>query len=204
VKSETRVRRKWETPRSVFLALLLGVTVRVGVTHAYSIEGPSMEPNIVEGDHVCVARWAYGLSIPGVTHAVVQWSTPSAGEVVVAQSPFDEQDVIKRVVGVPGDRIEIRDGVVHRNGTALRRRTLGPCDPEEQLDLDPTCMLHEERIGATVYRTSEGTAFEALDQAVTVPPGHVFLLGDHRDRSNDSRVFGPVETSRVRGYAIGL
>ena len=197
------VRRLMENVRSVVLALLLGFGIRIGVAQAYEIEGPSMEPSIVEGDRVWVARCAFGLSLPFMTHSVVQWSLPEPGDVVIAQSPFDEEDVVKRVIGVPGDTIELRDGALYRNGEALRRTSVGGCDPNSQLQLDPTCEVYEEQIGEVTFRVSQSSQYEPESRAFVVPEGHVFLVGDHRDRSNDSRTFGPVAVTRVRGLALG-
>ncbi len=97
--------QRGETARTLLLALFLAFGVRTGVAQAYVIEGPSMEPTILPGERITTLRCAYGLSLPFVRDAVVMWSSPSVGDVVVLQSPADDEDLVKRVVGVAGDVI---------------------------------------------------------------------------------------------------
>lgn len=196
--------RRWDGARTVLLALLLGLSVRVGIAEAYVVEGPSMEPTLLDRDRVWVAKYAYGLSVPGLTHHVASWGEPEPGDVIILNSPMDGQDLVKRVIGVAGDRIDIRDGRVYRNGELLPERRLGPCDPSTMLEADPTCEWFEEELNGRRYRTSRSPDFFEYHLSIEVPPGHVFVMGDHRDRSNDSRAFGPVPLTRVRGRVLGL
>lgn len=198
------VRGRLEGFRTVVLALLLGLSVRVGIAEAYVVEGPSMEPTLQNSDRVWVAKYVYGLSVPGVTHQLATWGVPSPGEVVIVNSPMDGVDLVKRVIGVPGDRIDVRDGHVYRNGHLVPERVLGPCDPETMLETDPTCEWYEEELNGRRYRTSRSPDFFDFETSVEVPPGHVFVMGDHRDRSNDSRSFGPVSMTRLRGRVLGV
>ncbi|MGE0788202.1 MAG: signal peptidase I [Sandaracinaceae bacterium] len=196
--------RARETVKTVGLALLLGLSLRVGVAQAYVVEGPSMEPTIVQPQRLFVLRAAYGLSVPFRRDAVVRWADPGFGDVVVIESPADGMDLVKRVVGLPGDVIEVRGGLLVRNGVPLEEHEVGACEPEQQLDVEPDCRVFEERAGSLRWNTSRADGeLDYLDMGpVTVPDGHVFVMGDHRDRSNDSRAFGAIPMSRLRGRVL--
>lgn len=193
--------------RTIAGAFLVAIFIRVVVFEAFEIEGPSMEPTFVNGDRVIVAKYPFGLFLPFMNEAVASWGMPTPGDVVIVRSPADNVDIVKRVIGVPGDRIEIRDDVVYRNGEPIRMRELGPCREAESSEDPGVCVWYEERIGERVYRTST-SLIEPTDSLSEreVPPGHVFVLGDHRDRSNDSRnpAVGMIPIGRVKGRADSI
>jgi len=193
-----------ETAETVGLAVLFALTIRIGIAQAYLVDGPSMEPSLVDDQRLLVLRAAYGLSVPFRTEALVVWATPDVGDVVVVESPADGLDLVKRVVGVPGDVIEVRDGHLVRNGEVVAHRLRGDCDPGDFMRLDPGCEVHEESVGARRWATSRAVAGPGWTDAdaVTVPAGHVYVMGDHRDRSNDSRAFGVVPTTHLRGRVL--
>jgi signal peptidase I len=193
--------------RTIAGAFLVAIFIRVVLFEAFEIEGPSMEPTFLNGDRVIVAKYPFGLFLPFTNEAVMSWGMPRPGDVVIVRSPADNVDIVKRVIGVPGDTIEIRDDVVYRNGEPIRTRELGPCREEESSEDPGVCVWYEERIGERVYRTSTSLIepTESLSER-EVPPGHVFVLGDHRDRSNDSRnpAVGMVPIGRVKGRADSI
>ncbi len=187
-------------------AILLAIFIRIVLFEAFEIDGPSMEPTLLNGDRVVVAKFMYGLFIPFTNEAVLTWGLPDAGDVVIVHSPYDNIDIVKRVIGEPGDRIEIRDNVVHRNGTPIQRRVVGPCRGEQQ-EPQESCEWIEEGIGDHTWFISR-SAFGIPEDSeeMVVPPGHVFVMGDHRDRSNDSRNprVGMIPASRVKGRALAI
>lgn len=192
-----------DNARTIALAVALAFGLRIGIAQAYAVDGPSMEPTVFQDERVIVARCAYGLSLPGIANTLVSWRAPRAGDVVIVQSPRDGLDLVKRVIGVPGDVIEVRDGVLHRNGMPIEQRELGACDPARQIDPDPSCRVYEESIGGDrSWQISRSALDLALMLPVEVPEGHVFVAGDHRDRSNDSRAFGPIPATLVRGRVL--
>lgn len=186
------------------LTLVVALSFRIGVAQAYEVEGPSMEPTVLEGERLVALRCAYGLSLPFVEDAVATWASPEVGDVVIVESPAaDHADLVKRVVGVAGDVIAIEDGVVLRNGEPFESVAAGRCDPGREIEASETCALTREHTAGRSWLTSrsEPSLHESM-APVRVPEGHVFVLGDHRDRSNDSRALGPIPTTRVRGRVL--
>ena len=164
-----------------------------------------MEPSLVSGQRLLVLRAAYGLSVPGRSEAVAMWSTPAPGDVVVVESPADGLDLVKRVIGVEGDVVAVRRGVIYRNGAPIEQLDIGPCDPQRHRDLDLGCHVFVERLGRRSWRTSRSIVHRGVIEDLApmeVPPGHVFVMGDHRDRSNDSRSFGPIPVHHLRGKVL--
>lgn len=204
---EERWKRTKSNVRTIAGALLLAFLIRKMVFEPFAIEGPSMEPTLLNGDRVIVANFPFGVFLPLTTEALVTWGMPEPGDVVIVSSPADNVDIIKRVIGLPGDRIEVRDDEVFRNGESIRRRTMGPCR-EDQASAAIECEWVEEGIGDVVWRTSYSEGLIGTDSMppMIVPDGHIFVLGDHRDRSNDSRNprVGMIPISRVRGRALAI
>lgn len=201
---ETRWERIKANVKTIAGAVLLAMFIRVVLFEAFEIEGPSMEPTLLNGDRVVVAKFAYGLFLPTADEAVTNWGVPERGDVVIVKSPHDNIDIVKRVIGLPGDRIRVEDDVVYLNDEEVHQEELGPCaDLTVHLQGTTAECISEELNGYT-YRTSRelGAPSAAGGELTTVPPGHIFILGDHRDRSNDSRYFGTVPINRVKGRAL--
>ncbi len=175
------------------IALVLAVIIRTFLIQAYKIPSGSMEPTLLIGDHILVNKMIYGLRVPdslfGFTFPGVPWGKyvfqleqVHRGDVVVFVFPPDPtKDFIKRVIGVPGDTIAVRSGTVFLNGKEMD-------DPHRHLEVRP-----EDRSPLTP-RDSFGP--------VTVPEGKLFMMGDNRDRSYDSRFWGFVDRNEVEGRAI--
>ncbi len=201
-----------ENIKTIVSALLLAIAIRIVLFEAFEIEGPSMEPSLLNGDRVVVAKFMFGLFLPFTDHAVLTWNSPKPTDVVILKSPMDNIDIVKRVIGVAGDRIEVRKDVVYRNGKPIPRRALGPCRPDPCRQYGGSsellaCSLWEERISGHRYSVNfaEDSVENMTDSApVVVPEGQLFVLGDHRDHSNDSRFFGVVPANRVKGRALSI
>ncbi|MDQ3035504.1 MAG: signal peptidase I [Myxococcota bacterium] len=204
---EERWRRTKSNLKTIVGAVLLAFFIRIVLFEAFEIDGPSMEPTLLNSDRVVVAKFPFGLFLPFTNQAVLSWGMPEPGNVVIVKSPYDDIDIVKRVIGVPGDRIEIRDDVIWRNGEPIHRRVVGPCREEESSE-DPTdCEWIEEGIGEQRWRTSHSLlSVPESYSPMLVPPGHIFVMGDHRDRSNDSRNprVGMIPIERVKGRALAI
>ncbi|WP_336057213.1 signal peptidase I [Nitratireductor sp. CH_MIT9313-5] len=186
-----------ETASVIIQALLLALVIRTLLFQPFSIPSGSMRPTLLEGDYLFVTKWAYGYSrhslpfSPPLFSGRIFGSAPERGDVAVFKFPPNPSlDYIKRVIGLPGDRIQMRDGQLFINGEAVQREKVGQID-----DPDITEMTRP----VDVYRETlpNGVSYDTLDlspnsigdntREFVVPDGHYFMMGDNRDNSTDSR-----------------
>ena len=198
-------KRRWWVRVGVTLALLL--VLCPSFVRAYRVAGPSDAPSYLWNDLVLVSMTAYDLNLPFTTRTVISWSAPKAGDMILFKVPGESYIAFKRVVAVPGDKIEMRDNHVIVNGMPFTYQALHRAD----FDWVPA----ENKLGAIV-EMEQGESFEhyitytpnesalASFSTVTVPSDHYFVLGDNRDHSNDSRSFGLVSRDRIHGKLIGI
>lgn len=202
----------WATARSVGVAVLLVLFLRAFVAEAYVIPSESMQSTLLVGDRLFVDKSVYGLRVPFTTHKLTSGRMPQRGEVVVFVHPRSGETLIKRVVAIGGDSVEMRGEVLWVNDRPLQRTAIeGPCrtgvrEQGEQRQL--VCRAYWERAypggeGAPRYRVLqlEDAAVNGFARK-TIPSGHVFLLGDNRDYSADSRVWGALPRSHLMGRAL--
>jgi signal peptidase I len=171
-----------ELAESLFVAIVLALFVRTFLVQAFAIPSISMEHNLLVGDHILVNKFIYGELASWWGEALLPMRRVRRGDIVVFRYPRDpSRDFIKRCVGLPGDTVELRDKVLYVNRQPVR---------------DETYAEHSD----TSVRPQPGGRdnFGPL----TVPWGQYFCLGDNRDASNDSRFWGPVPTSHLRGRAL--
>lgn len=167
----------------------------------------SMNPTILEGDLVYVNKAAYGLRLPLTLHRLYEWAAPARGDVVVLLSPEDGTRLVKRVVGLPGDTVELRNNQLVLNGQPVRYEPL----PQNSFG-DVAPQLQHSAIFAREDLPGKPHAVMALPQIpairnftqVTLPEGRYLVMGDNRDNSKDSRFFGLVEGHRILGRAQGV
>ena len=192
------------------LTILAVLALRSFLYEPVYIPSGSMIPTLEIGDYVVVEKWAYGARIPWTDSAQILWSSPKRGDIVVLLAPETNEsrdDLIKRVVAVAGDSVEIRDGRLVLNGAPIpSRRMPGPCAYWDRAGgsswREQGCEAAEEELGSHRYLTYCSPGVPCGDvPPQRVPPGHVWLAGDHRDHSADSRVFGPVPVGRIKGRA---
>jgi signal peptidase I len=198
--------RSWLS--SLALTLFVALTFRSFVAEAYQIPSGSMIPTLQVGDRIFVNKFVYGLRVP-----LVGWKaftrSPARGDVVVFVQPKTEMDLIKRVVAVGGDTVELRDGVVLVNGEPVaRQHRAGDCrylDYDEAGDrwYERACDAFDETMGGATFTTLRDPSLPPSSTVpVRVPAGSVFVLGDNRDNSNDSRYWGFVPIERIKGRAM--
>lgn len=188
-----------EYAEAIVVAMLLAFAIRVFVVQAFKIPSGSMIPTLLIGDHILVSKLSYGLQWPTrckfqmafppvncyASQAIIEFGKPQRGDIIVFRFPEDEEkDFIKRIVGTPGDTVQIRNKVVLVNGIRLE-------DKGFTQRIDPGI------IDSTINpRDNFGP--------VTVPEGAYFVMGDNRDQSLDSRFWGYVREEKIRGKAFRI
>ena len=197
--------------RGWVFTILAVLAFRTFLYEAVYIPSGSMIPTLQIGDYVIVEKWAYGARLPFTETAQGTWGSPQRGDIVVLLAPPGNprnDDLIKRVVAVAGDTVEIQEGALLLNGKAVpRQRIAGACSYWNKLEGGPwreePCVDFVEQLGQHLYHSYCTPYLPCGDvPAATVPPGTVWLAGDHRDHSADPRAFGPVPIGRIKGRAF--
>jgi len=174
-----------EYAESLIVAVVLALFVRTFVFQAFKIPTGSMEPNLLIGDHLIVNKMIFAPSATGLERALLPTRAIRRGDVVVFKYPeAPERDFIKRVIGLPGDRLELRNKVLHIN--------------DERLD-EP--WAHYATAASADAFGASGDLREFYGP-VTVPAGQYFMMGDNRDNSEDSRYWGFLPSNYVKGKAL--
>jgi len=187
----------------VFLAMLLVISsLRSALADWNDVPTGSMKPTIEEGDRVVVNKLAYDLKVPFTTLELFKWGDPQRGDIVVLFSPADGTRLVKRVVGVPGDRIEMRENQLFVNEHAAKWKEIGSEEDTEQ----GSSLVVEENLAGRTHRVMFTPQIPAVRSfgPVTVPAGRYFVMGDNRDNSNDSRFIGLIDRRRIVGKATAV
>jgi len=204
-----RLRALWVDWRGFVLFIAVMLIFRSAIADWNQVPSGSMLPTILVGDRIVVDKLAYDLRVPFTLTRIFRWDEPSRGDVVTFPSPEDERLLVKRIIGIPGDVVELDDNVLVINGeravyTALDKGDLAHAQipepfryqflKESVLGDERMIMLHESRY------TSSASSFGP----VTVPAGEYLMFGDNRDNSRDSRVIGFVNRDRILGRAESI
>jgi signal peptidase I len=173
---------------SIVIAVILALFIRTFVVQAFKIPTGSMEENLLIGDHLLVNKFVFGPTESRVERALLPVTAIRRGDVIVFKYPEEpDRDFIKRVIGLPGETIEVKDKKVYVDGRRL--------DEPYAHYLQPV---------TTPSEFHEVTSFDVRDRygPVTVPPDHYFVMGDNRDNSQDSRYWGFLPRENVKGKAL--
>lgn len=187
-----------ETSKSIFPVLAVVLVVRSFIFEPFQIPSGSMIPTLAVGDFIVVNKFSYGLRLPVIGTKILPVADPKHGEVVVFKEPGNEHiNFIKRVIGVPGDVIRYQNKKLTINGKPL---------PQEYLTAWGSDTQYIEQHGEHKYTVQTANGFGDLraEGEWTVPAGHYFVMGDNRDRSNDSRYWGFVPDENIVGKATHI
>ena len=192
-----------ETARTMLVAIIIAMAIRTFAFEPFNIPSGSMKPTLLVGDYLFVSKFSYGYSRHSLPFSLPLFSgrmlftEPTRGDVAVFKLPTDPSiDYIKRILGLPGDKIQMIRGVLHINGTPVKRRKVGEFVEKDKWS------LHYRNIPQYVEILPNGRQYFILEETdaglgdntpvYTVPRGHYFALGDNRDRSQDSRFLNAV------------
>lgn len=177
-----------ENVEALVIAVILALIIRAFVIQAFKIPSGSMENTLLVGDYILVNKFIYGVKVPFTDVTVLPIKDPKRGEIIVFKYPGDpSKDYIKRVVAIEGDRLEIKDKKVYVNGEVQAS--------DFAKFIDPRILSGPTRLGRIDSRRDNMGP-------ITIPKDKLFVMGDNRDSSNDSRFWGFVNKSAVRGRAI--
>lgn len=193
----------WETIKVILQALLIALVVRTLLFQPFNIPSGSMIPTLLIGDYLFVSKYSYGYSRysipfgPPVLSGRVWASEPQRGDIAVFKLPKDNStDYIKRVIGLPGDRIQVIRGVLSINGQMVTRERIADYQSVNPFGLPrPAARYRETLPGGVTHEIIEvdgDTGSWDNTEAYVVPPGHYFMMGDNRDNSQDSRALADV------------
>jgi signal peptidase I len=192
-----------EYARSFFPIILIVLVVRSFIFEPFRIPSDSMMPTLLDGDFIFVSKYSYGLRLPVVNTKVVPVGDPARGDVVVFRLPSDPSvNYIKRLVGLPGDRISVRNDQLFINGERIPVEFNGTYEKEDYFG----AQLGLERLGDVTHTVMYIPGREAADFDGVVPAGHYYFMGDNRDNSRDSRFpeVGFVPEGNLVGKAVRI
>ncbi|HEX2769112.1 MAG TPA: signal peptidase I [Geobacteraceae bacterium] len=171
-----------EYGESIIIAIILALVIRTFVVQAFKIPSGSMEDTLAIGDHILVSKFIYGTKIPFIDKRILKIRDPRRGDVIVFEYPEDpSKDFIKRVIGTPGDEVEVKEKKVYVNGM--------PYENPHEVHKEKELISREQN-----PRDNFGP--------VKVPENSYFVMGDNRDRSYDSRFWGFVKNPKIKGLAF--
>ncbi|PWY53852.1 signal peptidase I [Legionella qingyii] len=189
-----------EYSRSFFPVFFIVLILRSFLIEPFRIPSGSLEPTLLVGDFVAVNKFIYGLRLPVWEKKVVSISDPKTGQVAVFRWPPDPSyDYIKRVIGVPGDKISYHNKVLTINGRKAKQTFVEYTIDESS---GKAVAKYQEDLNGTVHNIFVRTDVPAVDFDIVVPEGNYFMMGDNRDDSADSRFWGFVPESYLRGRAF--
>ncbi|MGA2654457.1 MAG: signal peptidase I [Gammaproteobacteria bacterium] len=190
--------------RSFFPILLFVFLLRSFLVEPYRIPSGSMEPTLLVGDFIVVNKFTYGIRLPILNKKVIAINEPKLGDVMVFRYPPDPKvNFIKRVIGLPGDKIVYQNKELFINGQHVKKELLGTETHISDNNETYAMRLYLEKLPNANHDIYEHVG-PGQGVSLTVPPGHYFVMGDNRDESDDSRFWGFVPEENIIGRAFGL
>ena len=200
-----KVWKEWRL--TFFLIVFVVLPVKSSLADFNWVPSGSMKPTILEGDFVFVNKAAYDLRIPLTLRRVATWADPQRGDIVICFSPDEGTRLIKRVVGLPGDTLEMRQNRLFINGQFAQQSQMALEEAEALAGLfQGDRVFTREQLGSINHAITSNPAVQALRSfgPVRVPDQQYFVMGDNRDNSRDSRIFGFVDRRSIVGKAVGV
>ncbi|MEE8056288.1 MAG: signal peptidase I [Pseudomonadales bacterium] len=189
-----------EYAKSFFPVLAIVLVLRSFVVEPFQIPSGSMVPTLLVGDYILVNKYTFGLRLPVLGTKMVEMDEPKRGDVMVFFPPHTDVYFIKRVIGLPGDQVTYRNKQLTINGEEVPQIFLADLPP-----INPVVELVSENIMGAEHLTHKSKTIHRMDDfSITVKPGHYWMMGDNRDNSSDSRVWGQVPEKRIVGKAFAI
>jgi signal peptidase I len=194
-KANGKAGEAFEVVKTVVYTLLIALAIRTILFQPYTIPSDSMEPALLKGDYIIVSKYSYGWSRfslpfgPPIFHGRLFQHSPQRGDVIVFQLPRDPgQTYIKRLIGLPGDRVEVKGGAVYVNGKPIPRAYIGASHDPDDPSIAVSRFRETKPNGQTYVTLDQGPGHDGDDtDPYVVPAGEYFFMGDNRDNSLDSR-----------------
>ena len=186
------IRRILKEHKTFFLFIILMTVFRSSIADWNTVPTGSMKPTIIEGDRILVNKMAYDIRVPFTHHSLYNIADPARGDIIIFDSKVSHLKLVKRVIGVPGDVVELTDNVLRVNGETLSYEDLSSTSVTQDKSEDLLGVQHNVRV------RKAGSSLSSF-QPVRVPDGFYLALGDNRDNSSDSRVIGFVPRREIVG-----
>ncbi|HRP08061.1 MAG TPA: signal peptidase I [Gemmatimonadales bacterium] len=189
--------------KAIAWTVVAWVLLTTFLVQAYRIPSPSMERTLMVGDVLFVNKFLFGAKIPLIDVRTPPVREPRRGDIVVFKSPIEDSMIVKRLIGVPGDTIEMHGGVLRRNGQALEEPYAQSTDPGWHADPVTRQNMRAMQLPHYVGDSADSYLPDVHDWGpLVVPHDSLWMMGDHRDQSRDSRFWGLVPRKNVRGTPV--
>jgi signal peptidase I len=199
---ETAGQVAWEWIKSGIIGFLIFIVVRTFLLQTFTIVSGSMEGTLLVGDFLVLNKSAYGAMVPGTEMTLPGYATPTRGDIIVFRGHHEPIDLVKRLVGMPGDTLEMRDGVLYINGEAQDEPYARHSDPNG----DGSHPWMDWQLSYLTEAAARRQYYPTRDNwgPIAIPGDRYFVLGDNRDESLDSRYWGMIERGQIKGRAVAL
>lgn len=184
---------------SFFPVLAIVLVLRSFLFEPFQIPTGSMIPTLEVGDFILVNKYAYGIRLPVVGTKIFDVDEPKNGEIMVFIPPHQDEYFIKRIVGIPGDRVRYQDKTLYINGEKQNQTFVAQIPPR-----NPRYLHYREQLGEFEHQIQRNPYRETRVDEWVVPEGHYFMMGDNRDQSSDSRYWGFVSEDKIVGKAVAI